>query len=197
MSFLLPYAQTAADSETKQQSIWRELPDVPYYCSSACVVDGVLLSIGGKEGIGGEEGSKKKTSAIYAFHPTDKKWQHIGDMPFECSSVDTLLLSDGILLVVDGCSRKVMRVTVKGKYMQVLNSLYNISSIFRSGYVFHQIKVCVRVCMCACICSPHVCACMCCMCVYACCVCVVCVHVHIYMLVCVYATVSSKITLLG
>ena len=73
------------------------------------MVDGVLLAIGGQEDL---VGSKKKTSAIYALHPVDQKWQHVGDMPFECSYVDTLLLSGGRLLVVDGDSQ---RVTVGGK----------------------------------------------------------------------------------
>ena len=72
------------------------------------MVDGVLLAIGGHDG-------SKKTSAIYAFHPVDQKWQHVGDMPFECSLVDTVLLSGGRLLVVDGNSQRVLRVTVEGK----------------------------------------------------------------------------------
>ena len=81
-----------------QLSTWRELPDVPYSGSAVCVVDGVLLANGGQDG-------SKKTSAIYALHPVDQKWQHVGDMPFECSYVDTLLLSGGRLLVVDGSVR--------------------------------------------------------------------------------------------
>ena len=75
------------------------------------MVDGVLLAIGGQEGYD----RSKKTSAIYALHPVDQKWQHVGDMPFECSQVDTLLLSGGRLLVVDWDSQRVLRVTVEGK----------------------------------------------------------------------------------
>ena len=63
------------------------------------MVDGVLLAIGGHKE---DSVFSKKTSAIYALHPVDQKWQHVGDMPFECSYVDTLLLSGGRLLVVDG-----------------------------------------------------------------------------------------------
>ena len=72
------------------------------------MVDGVLLASGGWDG-------SKMTSAIYALHPVDQKWQHVGDMPFECSDVDTLQLSGGRLLVVDGDSQRVLRVTVEGK----------------------------------------------------------------------------------
>ena len=106
--------------EDTQQSIWRELPDVPYYRSAVCVVDGVLLAIGGQEDLVGS----KKTSAIYALHPVDQKWQHVGDMPFECSYVDTLLLSGGRLLVVDGDSKRVMRVTVEGKPFKCYGQYY-------------------------------------------------------------------------
>ena len=74
--------------------------------------DGVLLAIGGAEHWSGS----KKTSSIYGLHGVDKKWKHVGDMPFACSLVDTLLLSDGGLLVVDGDTLQVLRITVQGKY---------------------------------------------------------------------------------
>eukprot|EP00731_Ephydatia_muelleri_P003967 Em0002g143a len=93
------------------QSIWRQLPDVPYYFSSVCVGDGVLLAIGGAEE---NKYGSKKTSSIYGLHGDDKKWKHVGDMPFACSLVDTLLLSDGGLLVVDGDTKQVLRITVQG-----------------------------------------------------------------------------------
>ncbi|KAL5506815.1 hypothetical protein EMCRGX_G008559 [Ephydatia muelleri] len=101
---------TTAHTHDSQQSIWRQLPDVPYYCSSVCVGDGVLLAIGGTEDLRGS----KKTSSIYGLHGDDKKWKHVGDMPFACSFVDTLLLSDGGLLVVDGHTQQVLRITVQG-----------------------------------------------------------------------------------
>eukprot|EP00731_Ephydatia_muelleri_P004191 Em0002g367a len=92
------------------QSIWRQLPDVPYCWSSVCVVEGVLLAFGGAE----EDKYGSKTSSIYGLHGGDKKWKHVGDMPFACSLVDTLLLSDGALLMVDGRTQQVLRITVQG-----------------------------------------------------------------------------------
>ena len=74
--------------------------------------DGVLLAIGGAEDLSGS----KKTSSIYGLHGDDKKWKHLGDMPFACSRVDTLLLSDGGLLVIDSYTQQVLRITVQGKY---------------------------------------------------------------------------------
>ena len=104
--------KTSAHTHESQQSIWRQLPDVPYYRSSVCVVDGVLLAVGGAE----DQSGSKKTSSIYGLYYDDKKWKHVGDMPFACSSVDTLLLSDGGLLVVNGHNLCVLKITVQGKY---------------------------------------------------------------------------------
>ena len=91
------------------------------------MVDGVLLAIGGRE----DHRGSKKTSAIYALHPIDQKWQHVGDMPFECLFVDTLMLTGGRLLVVEGDSRRMLRVTVEGEpykcdmVMLLLTSLFS------------------------------------------------------------------------
>ena len=74
--------------------------------------DGVLLAIGGAE----DWSESKETSSIYGLHGDDKKWKHLGDMPFACYRVDTQLLSDGGLLVVDGLTQQVLRITVQGKY---------------------------------------------------------------------------------
>ena len=74
------------------------------------MVDGVLLAIGGAENMTGS----KKTSAIHAVYHVDQKWQHIGDLPFKCSWVNTLHLSGGRLLVVDGDSRQLLKITVEG-----------------------------------------------------------------------------------
>eukprot|EP00731_Ephydatia_muelleri_P038624 Em0834g1a len=90
------------------QSVWREVPDVPNMQSSVCVVDGVLLAIGGED----QDGSN--TSSIYGLHLDEKKWKHVGNLPFACSRVDTLLLSGGGLLMVDGDTQQVLKITVQG-----------------------------------------------------------------------------------
>ena len=77
------------------------------------MVDGVLLAIGGAEG---DKYGSKKTSSIYGLDGVDKKWKHVGDMPFACTMVNTLLLSDGGLLVVECLTQQVLRITVQGKY---------------------------------------------------------------------------------
>ncbi|KAL5499418.1 hypothetical protein EMCRGX_G010828 [Ephydatia muelleri] len=99
----------SAHTHNTQQSVWREVPDVPNTLSSVCVVDGVLLAIGGTD----QDGSRN-TSSIYGLHLDGKKWRHIGDLPFACSMVDTLLLSGGGLLMVDGDTQQVLKITVQG-----------------------------------------------------------------------------------
>ena len=74
-----------------------------------------------------------KTSAIYAFSHTDQKWHWVGDMPFECSYADTLQLPGGKLLLVDGVSQRVLRITVQGKKWSNEAVLIT-TSICRSGY---------------------------------------------------------------
>ena len=76
------------------------------------MVDSVLFAIGGADTIG----ESMKTSSIYGLHADDKKWKHVGDMPFACSRVDALLQPEGGLLVVDGSTQQVLRIIVQGKY---------------------------------------------------------------------------------
>ena len=77
---------------------------MPHEYSSVCVVQGVLLALGGLDGL-------KKTSAIHAFHHYNQKWELVTHLPFACYLVDTLLLSGGGLLVVDGDSQQVWKIT--------------------------------------------------------------------------------------
>ena len=75
------------------------------------MVDGVLLAVGGED-----QGGSRKTTSIYGFHHNDGKWKHVGDMPFQCSWVDTLLVSGGLLVVDGGSTQQVLKMTVEGKY---------------------------------------------------------------------------------
>ena len=72
----------------------------------------MLLAIGG----GRKDYGSKKTCSIYGLHLDEKKWRLVGDMPFACTMVDTLLLSGGGLLMVDGDTLEVLKITVQGKY---------------------------------------------------------------------------------
>eukprot|EP00731_Ephydatia_muelleri_P004120 Em0002g296a len=86
----------------------------------------------------------QKTSSIYGLHGGDKKWKHVGDMPFACSLVDTLLLSDGGLLVVDGHTRQVLRITVQGdreKPIEADERLYE--EAMSKGYVETSVTKCL------------------------------------------------------
>lgn len=91
----------------KFESAWTELPDIPGIFSTICVINGVLLAIGGTE----DRGGLMKTSAIYAFH---QNWHQVGKMPIKCSLVDVIALSNEKLLIVDGDSAQVYEMILEG-----------------------------------------------------------------------------------
>ena len=53
---------------------WKRLPDVPYYRSTVCEIDNVILSIGGKE----EESGSATVTTICALHRIQHNWQPVG-----------------------------------------------------------------------------------------------------------------------
>ena len=99
------------------------------------MVDGVLLAVGGAE----DQDGSKRTSAIHGLHFNDKKWKHIGDLPFACCWVDTLLLSEGSLLVVDRLSQQVLKIAVKGKYFCTKIQLIELFQVLLSSSPSHQL----------------------------------------------------------
>ena len=116
------------------------------------MVDGVLLAFGGAEGL--LYGSKN-SPAIYGFHCDDQKWNHVGDLPLACSWVDTLLLSGGRLLMVDGSStQQVLKIAVEGKYfctgIELFSLFSGLAKLFRrkadkryGEYVGTVIRICI------------------------------------------------------
>ena len=94
----------------KFESAWTELPDIPGIFSTICVINDVLLAIGGTEDLDG----LIKTSAIYAFHHNDQNWHQIGRMPIKCSLADAIALSKEKLLIVDGDSAQVYEMILEG-----------------------------------------------------------------------------------
>ena len=103
--------------KTAHDSVWRDM-QIWGGCGHLCVADGVLLVIRGPHHVPHTE-----QTAIYALHCVDKRnvrneWKLVGELPLVLShDLDTLLLSDGKLLVVDNNSGKVLKVTVKGKHL--------------------------------------------------------------------------------
>ena len=95
--------KTTAHTHDSQQSIWRQLPDVPYCRSSVCVGDGVLLAIGGAEE---DNYGSKKTSSIYGLHvvnttdTTDALHHHrthiFPAMPSSCTQTQCYAVTGGL-----------------------------------------------------------------------------------------------------
>ena len=74
------------------QSPWETLPDVPNKYSAAAFFGCRLLSIGGG-------GICNPSTAIYAFSPSTKSWEHVADLPVPVSLPTVVALSSDELLV--------------------------------------------------------------------------------------------------
>ena len=73
----------------------------------------MLLAIGGQDN---NPSSSKKTSSIHALSLSLRAWLHVGDVPFECSLVDSVVLpGGGGLGVIDGAGRQMVQGSVKGE----------------------------------------------------------------------------------
>ena len=79
---------------TKSPTLWSRLPDTPLGYSTAIVLHGSLLAVGGYD-----NGAR---TDIYLYHPVNEKWAKVVDLPsarYYCSCV---LLPNGKLLVTGG-----------------------------------------------------------------------------------------------
>ena len=78
-----------------EQSSWETLPDVPFQFSATAVVDGRILSIGGR--------TIKffvPKSCIHAYSPDTQSWIHVGDLPAPLEVMCSIILPSGELMVI-------------------------------------------------------------------------------------------------
>ncbi len=97
---------------SKQQSVWKTLPDVPYDSSSTTTLGGALLTMGGLDSC------HTMTSSIKMYSPLTCSWLHIGDTPQDVYTICSITLTTGEMMViggrtVSGRSRYVHKVCLK------------------------------------------------------------------------------------
>ncbi len=80
---------------SKQHSLRKTLPDVPYASSSTTTLGGALLTVGGWD-------RKGKTSSISMYCPLTRSWLHIGDIPEALTSTYFITLTTGETMVIGG-----------------------------------------------------------------------------------------------
>ena len=90
-----PYYYSSNDTE----SVWKTLPNTPTYRSSAAMLTGNLLVIGGNEA--SEGGAAKKE--IYMYSPSINTWVYVSDLPAPRSCSTLTNLSSTEILIIGGC----------------------------------------------------------------------------------------------
>ena len=111
LSNALPASQTThSGSSDTSQSAWKTLPNTPTYQSTAAVLAGNLLAIGGKETSEGEAAKKE----VYMYSPSTNSWIYISDLPAPRSRTAVAVLSSTELLMIGGYDDGRVNTVYKG-----------------------------------------------------------------------------------
>ena len=78
--------------------LWKSLPDAPSEFSSAGVLGGTLISIGGT-------GFFRNSKAVYAYNPHTKSWLKIGEMPEDTCRAVVVPVSETSIFLLGGVDR--------------------------------------------------------------------------------------------
>ena len=89
-------------SPTQWQSL--QIPNVPYYMSTATSLGGCLLVVGGIKDQTIPPKSKSIVSSVQAYCPFTSSWVLVGELPQPCCNCITATLPTGELLVIGGVS---------------------------------------------------------------------------------------------
>ena len=107
---VVPANQTTHSGNSDTQSAWKRLPNTPTYGSTAAVLAGNLLAIGGRETSKG--GATKKE--VYMYSPPTNSWIYISDLPAPRSGTAVAVLSSTEILVIGGYDGSYVNTVYKG-----------------------------------------------------------------------------------
>ena len=96
----VPANQTTHSGSSDTESAWKTLPNTPNYGSTAAVLGGNLLAIGGWKS-SREEASTKQ---IHMYSPSTNSWIYISDLPEPRADIAIAILSSTDILVIGGSS---------------------------------------------------------------------------------------------
>ena len=103
-----------ASNDTSQPSVWKHLPNVPFWYSNPAVLGKRLVSIGGGH-------PPSYSDAIYAYSQNTKSWVHVGEMPIGVANTCSAVLPTRELTIIGGlpesASNLVFKVTLEGELM--------------------------------------------------------------------------------
>ena len=94
----VPANQTTHSGSSDTQSAWKTLPNTPTFRSTAAMLAGNLLAIGGKET--SEGGATKKE--VYMYSSSTNSWIYISDLPAPRARTAAAILSLAEVLVIGG-----------------------------------------------------------------------------------------------
>ncbi len=109
---------------SKQQSVWKTLPNVPYQKSSTTSLGEDLLAVGGRDSNG------KATSSISTYCPLTRSWLPFGDMPVALRSTCCITLTTGKAMVIGGLTIGGLTVSGKSRHVYMCNIHLDELSVF-------------------------------------------------------------------
>ena len=122
-------ARSASTTSLSTPSLWHTHPDTPLQKSTALILNGALLAVGGKN-----------SSAIHLYQPSSGRWVKAGDLPNQLN----LRHNSAILSPFQQ-----MRLTKKFVYNYKQVPLFTLCDVW---CVCECVCVCMYVCVCVCVC---------------------------------------------
>lgn len=97
-------SSSSSPKEPSPPTVWKELPEVPNYFTSATSLGGCLVAVGGQSE---SLGAMSCITSVYVYCPSSAqtlRWHHVGNLPIACTMCATASLPTGELLVMGGCT---------------------------------------------------------------------------------------------
>ena len=122
-----------ASSDMSRSSIWKQLPNAPFWYSSPAVLGNRLVSIGGEH-----PPLQLYSNAIHVYSRNTESWVHVGEMPVGMANTCSTVLPTGELMVIGGlpepASKLVFKVTLEGEKIKI--NVYNTAHVFSYFIIF-------------------------------------------------------------
>jgi len=103
MYISLPHVCTIPQTFSKSNKTpaqWHHLPNTPLYHSTAIVLHGSLLTVGGSDG-------NNTSTAIHLYHPQRNTWNEVGNLPTPRKHCAVALLPNGEILIAGGHNTRI------------------------------------------------------------------------------------------
>ena len=107
-------ANSLLTAHTSIYNVWKKLPSLQYKFSALCIIDGVIVAIGGIDSAG-----RIKTSSVYALSTSTMMWRRVGDLHFPCVCLGIVLPNSELLCMEKGAGTRIFKGKANGRIGQV------------------------------------------------------------------------------